>query len=92
MTKNCTNCRHAATRPEGYSEYTLEGTSFHCLERANPDIGQYGISWESYEPHDGEPYSFAVDCPSYQHGKINEFDFGDELPFKEAPREYDDYR
>ena len=87
MERNCTNCRNSATRPEGYSEYTLEGTSFHCLERCNPSINKYGLSWESYEDHSGSPYNFAMICTEYKTGKTQSYDFGEKLPFKENNNE-----
>lgn len=37
MNKTCENCRLAKFKDEGYSNYTVEGTSFACLINVHPD-------------------------------------------------------
>lgn len=36
--KNCLNCRFAVHEDFGYSNYTVEGTTFHCGKRLHPDV------------------------------------------------------
>ena len=81
--KTCANCRHGATKDVFYSDYTIEGTNFHCLESLNPGIDRWGISWESYEDHSEFPYAFANDCRSYREGnRLQHYGGEEKLPFR----------
>ncbi len=94
MNPNCANCRNAATKDVGYSDYTVEGTNFHCLESLNPGIDKYGESWESYEPHDCHPYNYAEECDNFRPGKPAHYSVEEKMPLKEkkVAREYDEGR
>lgn len=49
MNKKCENCRFARFKDEGYSNYTVEGTTFECMINKHPD-GKFD-RW--YEKMDG---------------------------------------
>lgn len=94
MNRNCTNCRHAATKDVGYSDYTVEGTNFDCLESLNPEIDKDGESWESYEDHNMAPYNFAEECSTFRESnrEPQHYCVEEKMPLKEkvTQREYDE--
>jgi len=84
----CTNCRHGATQDVGYSNYTVEGTVFLCLEECNPVMLNGGVSWELYEDHDKPPFDWAKECTEYRSGKPQEYCVEDEIPEPSTKRSY----
>ena len=60
--KNCLNCRFARFKQEGYSNYTVEGTTFECMINKHPD-GKFD-QWYGDEPR----LHWALWCEKYQEG------------------------
>jgi hypothetical protein len=78
--KLCTGCRHGATQDVGYSNYTVEGTVFRCIEECNPGMTNRGVSYESYESHDKPPFDWAEECEEFRVGKPQDYAVEDDFP------------
>lgn len=89
--KNCTKCRHSALKDYGYSNFTVEGTNFHCLKQQNPGITRNGISYESWENHEGSPFNYAESCREFRKGTSQEFAVEDTFEFDESSKKEDDW-
>lgn len=61
--KSCMNCKFALHEDFGYSNYTTEGTTFHCLKNLHPEK-------EGFDEFYGEDkrMDFAKDCAGYSRG------------------------
>ncbi|RZN09670.1 hypothetical protein CWO91_16715 [Bradyrhizobium genosp. SA-3] len=77
MKPSCNNCRWAIMRDYGYSNYTVEGTTFSCAQRLHPggDFDRwYGRDERLEHAHkcekygEGEPLEFDVDGENYPNG------------------------
>ena len=62
MNKKCESCRFARFKDEGYSNYTVEGTTFECLINKHPD-GKF----DRWYGEDGRLY-WALWCKTYEAG------------------------
>jgi len=60
--KNCSNCRFAKFQDEGYSNWTVEGTSFECMVNKHPD-GKF----DRWYGEDGRLH-WALWCDHYENG------------------------
>jgi hypothetical protein len=68
----CSDCDNRITRDEGYSNYTVEGTSFNCALGLHPQApfdNFYGKAPEM---------NFAESCASFKHGPGLEIDVEEE--------------
>lgn len=80
MTKSCGGCRFALYEDHGYSNWTVEGTTFHCLKRAHPADGF--DRWYGEDKRLG----YAEECGSFTVGAPVEVDVDRELaPFSSDP-------
>lgn len=57
--KTCAECRWALHQDFGYSNYTVEGTAFHCLKKLHPDA-----PFDEFYSRD-KRLEFARKCSSY---------------------------
>jgi hypothetical protein len=60
--RTCMNCRFAVHVDFGWSNYTVEGATFHCAKKAHPD-GEFD---EFYG--EDKRLKFAAECPSFEAG------------------------
>jgi len=60
--KNCRNCKFAVHADYGYSNYTVEGTTFHCGKKLHPD--------DEFDEFYGDEkkLKFAEQCQSFEAG------------------------
>lgn len=64
--KLCTDCRYCLLQKEGYSNYTVEGETVHCLlEKQEPFDRWYG---------EDERLRFAETCDTFSLGECLEED------------------
>jgi hypothetical protein len=73
MPRTCVNCRFALLEDYGYSNYTTEGTEFHCLKGLHPD----GSFDQFYGEHSA--LQFAEKCDAFSEGEPVELDVENEL-------------
>ncbi len=60
--KTCMNCRFAVHEDFGYSNYTVEGTTFHCAKKLHPD-GEFD------EFYGGDKrLNYAAECAGFEEG------------------------
>lgn len=59
---SCRNCKFAVHIDYGYSNYTVEGTTFYCGKKLHPD-GEFD---EFYG--EDKRLKFAETCPSFEEG------------------------
>lgn len=77
--KKCTDCRFHILRDEGYSNYTVEGVSFHCAWRLHPQAPFDNFYAKAPE------LGFAESCSSFTRGEgvhldVEEDDLDDLTP------------
>ena len=66
--KTCNACKYAIFKEEGYSNYTVEGTTFYCFKQRHPEAPFdrfYG---------DDKRLNYAQLCISYRHGQPIDMD------------------
>lgn len=61
--KKCTDCRYCVQQDEGYSNYTVEGTTADCLLSLNPGLPKDVFYGEE------EKLLFAGNCSMYEKGE-----------------------
>lgn len=61
--KTCGGCKFALLWDTGYSNYTVEGTDFHCMKRLHPD----GV-FDNWYGED-KRLTFAETCFGYEGGE-----------------------
>ncbi len=66
--KTCADCQYAIMRDHGYSNYTVEGTSFICSKELHPE-GAFDRFFEKNPKLD-----YAEKCTGYEHGTPVELD------------------
>lgn len=64
----CSDCTYRITRDTGYSNYTVEGTSFNCALGLHPNAPFDNFYGEAPE------MKFAESCSSFKHGDGLEID------------------
>lgn len=80
MKRSCNECRYALFEDYGYSNYTVEGTLFHCLKKSHPEDG-----FDRWYGED-KRLDFAKECGDFSRGEPVEMDVDRELaPFTEDP-------
>ena len=78
--KNCADCQYAVMKDWGYSNWTVEGTSFFCVKQLHPNDG--------FDRFYGEDVrlQFAEECESFKDGDPIEMDVdSEERPFTHDP-------
>ena len=73
MSKKCSNCKNSLMVDEGYSNYTVESTTFYCLLDKNP-LAPFD-RWYGKEPK----LEFAEECLSFDKGAGESLDVDREL-------------
>lgn len=73
MSKNCGGCRFALFEDHGYSNWTVEGTTFHCLKAAHPNDG-----FDRWYGED-KRLCYAEECGPFEAGEPVEVDVDGEL-------------
>ncbi len=66
--RRCFNCLWFATVDTGYSNYTVEGTTCHCLKNNNPNFPcEECYSWEYPESDttDAKAVKVAIECQNF---------------------------
>lgn len=63
MTQSCMNCRFACHIDFGYSNYTVEGTTFSCAKKLHPD-GEFD---EFYG--EDKRLKHGADCQGFEAGE-----------------------
>lgn len=61
--KSCDSCRFACLEDFGYSNYTVEGTTFSCLQHVHPD-GEFDHFYG-----DEKRLGYAEQCEVFQEGE-----------------------
>lgn len=84
MTKSCNTCKWALFVDHGYSNYTVEGTTFHCQLNKHPDCPF--DRWYGEEAR----LEHAEKCPDYEHGNPIELDVDNEDGNHDPDRMYKD--
>ncbi len=80
MSRSCNTCRYALFEDYGYSNYTVEGTSFYCLKNAHPSDG-----FDRWYGED-KRLDFGKDCETYILGDPVDKDVDAELaPYTDDP-------
>lgn len=82
MPKNCSDCKFALFHDYGYSNWTVEGTDFHCLKEKHPDgsfdrfyltDGRLGYAEKCQAFVKGDPVNLDVDMEEmYHHEKYSD--------------------
>ena len=65
---SCNNCAHALLEDYGYSNYTVEGTYFHCILKKHPEA-----PFDRFYGED-KRLNFATQCPAFSSGCPEELD------------------
>lgn len=63
MAKSCADCRFCLFQDEGYSNYTVENTTFHCMKGAHPADG-----FDRFYGKD-KRLDFAETCLAFEAGE-----------------------
>lgn len=79
----CTTCVLCFREDYGYSNYTVEGTTLHCLAGLNPALdGQDENPWRDMTPELAAALDVALACPRYREGAPATLDVDHEnIPF-----------
>lgn len=64
MSKNCEQCRYSLLEDDGYSNFTVEGTTFLCLKRLHPEKEGFD-RWYGGDKR----LEFAEQCPGFTEGE-----------------------
>lgn len=59
----CTDCKYRLAEDFGYSNYTVEGTTFHCLLKKHPEM-----PFDEFYGRD-KRLEYAVHCDSFTAGE-----------------------
>lgn len=71
--KNCSQCSNCHLQDYGYSNYTVEGTSVHCMIKLHPEDGFDNFYGDAPEGQ------YAETCEGFSEGNPIEIDVdGDE--------------
>lgn len=70
--RSCENCKHCVLQDEGYSNYTVEGTTVDCAVKAHPDV-----PFDRWYGEDGR-LRYAIWCDKFDEGLHLEFDVDDD--------------
>ena len=82
--KSCNNCTNALMADYGYSNYTVEGTEFHCTLKKHP-LG----SFDRFYGKD-ERLGFAENCTSFSEGYPEGLDVECEV-LEDLPEQHKSY-
>lgn len=67
-TRTCETCKWCVMQDHGYSNYTVEGTTVHCLKKLHPEDGF--DRWFG----DDKRIAFANECAGYEAGEAVSID------------------
>ena len=59
---DCSECKYKYMQDYGYSNYTVEGTTFYCLKKSHPDDG-----FDRFYGEDAR-LDFASKCSEFEKG------------------------
>lgn len=80
--RTCEKCKHCVLQDEGYSNYTVEGTTVDCAVKAHPDV-----PFDRWYGDDGR-LRYAIWCDKFDEGLPLEFDVdGDWLSYVTTPND-----
>lgn len=79
--RSCVDCRFSVNIDFGYSNYTVEGTTFHCAKKAHP-AGEFDRFYGE-EPK----LKYATDCQQFEEGEGVFMDVDGEAEAKLTPAE-----
>lgn len=68
MGVKCTDCKHCLLQDHGYSNWTVEGTTVHCLKGKHPD-GEFD-RWYGED----DRLLYANKCKSFKKGVAQDID------------------
>ena len=71
--QSCANCKFALLIDFGYSNYTVEGTDFHCMKFQHPEAPF--DNWYGEASH----HAYGENCSHYGSGEPTEIDVDREL-------------
>ena len=78
--RRCNNCKFFMTEDHGYSNYTVEETTVHCLKKANQYFpAEESYSWEIPGAPDYPQLAVAATCSHYKEGEGMVFDVDGEV-------------
>lgn len=60
---SCKKCKYAILQDEGYSNYTVMGTEFHCAKKLHPEDGF------DYWYGEDKRLDYAQQCSSFEQGE-----------------------
>lgn len=63
MTRTCDDCRFNVCQEGGYSNYTVEGSTFICAKKAHP-AGEFDRFYG-----EDKRLQYGADCPSFEAGE-----------------------
>jgi hypothetical protein len=67
--KSCNDCKFSLSQDFGYSNYTVEGTTFFCLKNLHPEKNGFD---EFYG--EDKRLNFAQECAGFVEGEGTEID------------------
>lgn len=70
--KTCSECKFALMQDKGYSNYTVEGTTFSCMLQEHPD-GEF----DRWYGEDSKLH-YAEECEKYEEGYPETLDVDNE--------------
>ena len=97
----CYNCKFWATQDDGYSNWTVMGTTIHCMKK-HFEATEESYSWNQNKDNpenDADFFKQAETCPDYKlhegtqvgfdvDGEITVEDFKEDKEVYEAAKEY----
>lgn len=85
----CTTCSFCLKQDYGYSNWTTEGTTLHCLKGLNPALEGQEEPWREEDKKLAAALDVAKACPGYQAGTPAQTDVDLEgIPWKGATLEH----
>jgi hypothetical protein len=79
--QTCMNCRFSVHEDFGYSNYTTEGTTFHCAKKLHPD-GEFDEFYAT-----DKRLNYAAQCAGFEEGNGVSMDVEQELVAELTPAE-----
>lgn len=83
----CTTCLLCLREDYGYSNWTTEGTTLHCLAGLNPAVEGEEEPWREPTPELAAALDVALTCPRYRQGAPATMDVDQEGIDYKAQRE-----
>lgn len=84
--RTCTTCVLCLREDYGYSNWTTEGTTLHCLAGLNPALEGQEEPWRDVTPELAAALDVALTCPRYREGAPATLDVDQEgIPWGRQP-------